>query len=354
MTARRTSALLAGAAALALGAHAPTPAQALDEVTLSVVGTWSGLPLHRLFEAPFWDEALPEASGGAISVEMTTFNQLGSSGDDVFRLLSDGVFDVGMTVADYTVSDAPELEGLDVPLIAMDAATARETVEAARGWVADSMAERFNAHLLAIAPYPPQIVFCRSEVTGLADLQGKRVRGSGRMTTQFLEALGAEGVALGFGEVPGALERGVIDCAVTGAGSGYASGWWESATHLLNIPIGGWDHVVTAINLDRWNSLSPETQAFIEEQVRVGFEDPAWEDAQGALERDIACLTGGDCPIGETRGMVLVNASDEDMATALEALTGTVLPDWAARTPDVWIERWNDSVGAVADLRIGD
>jgi TRAP-type C4-dicarboxylate transport system substrate-binding protein len=351
MKRKLTATLMAGAAALAL--VAPIPAQALDEVTLSVVGTWSGLPLHRQFEEPFWGTALPEVSDGAITVELTTFNQLGSNGSDVFRLLSDGVFDVGMTVADYVVSDAPELEGLDVPLIAMDAATARATVEAARPWVAQSMAERFDSHLLAIAPYPPQIVFCRDEVTGLADLQGKRVRGSGRMTTQFLEALGAEGVALGFGEVPGALERGVIDCAVTGAGSGYASGWWESATHLLNIPIGGWDHVITAINLDRWNSLSPETQAFIEEQVRIGFEDPAWEDAQGALERDIACLTGGDCPIGETRGMVLVNASDEDMATAMEALTTRVLPDWAGRTGAEWIEQWNATVGATANVEIG-
>ena len=66
------------------------------------------------------------------------------------------------------------------------------------------------------------------------------MRGSGRMTTQFLEALGAEGVNIGFGEVPGSLERGVVDCAITGAGSGYSAGWWESATHLLVIPLGGW------------------------------------------------------------------------------------------------------------------
>ena len=40
-------------------------------------------------------------------------------------------------------------------------------------WVADSMRERFDSQLLAIAPYPPQIVFCRDEVTSLADLEGQ-------------------------------------------------------------------------------------------------------------------------------------------------------------------------------------
>ena len=341
--------LMGAAGGLALIAG---PAAALDDVTLSVVGTWSNLPLYQEFESPFWTGMLPEASDGAISVEMTTFNQLGSNGSDVFRLLSDGVFDVGMTVADYTVSDAPELEALDVPLIAMDADTALATVEAARPWVADSMRERFNSHLLAIAPYPPQIVFCRGEVNSLADLQGKRVRGSGRMTTQFLEALGAEGVNIGFGEVPGALERGVIDCAITGAGSGYSAGWWESTTHLLVIPLGGWDPVVTAMNLDTWNGLSEETQAFIEERVREDFEAPAWADAQDALERSLACLTGGDCAAGEPANMTMVMASDEDMETALAALNDRVLPDWAARAGDEWVARWNETVGAVVDIEI--
>ena len=33
--------------------------------TLAVVGSWSNLPLHRQYEAPFWTEILPAASDGA-------------------------------------------------------------------------------------------------------------------------------------------------------------------------------------------------------------------------------------------------------------------------------------------------
>lgn len=342
--------LIAGisAAALAAAAHADE----IDEVTLSVVGSWSSLPLYQQYESRYWTETLPELSEGRITVEMTTFDQLGSDGSDVYRMLSDGVYDVGMTVADYTVSDAPELEALDVPLVALEADFARETVEVARDWVADSMRERFDSQLLAIAPYPPQIVFCRDEVAGLEDLADRRVRGSGRMTTQFLEALGAEGVNIGFGEVPGALERGVIDCAITGAGSGYNAGWWESTTHLLVLPLGGWDPVITAMNLDRWESLSPATQELIQESIIAEFEDPAWEDAQGALERDLACLSDGDCEIGENAGMTIVEATDEDMQAAVEVLTDSVLPAWAGRTDDDYVDRWNDTVGELVDIRV--
>ena len=271
---------------------------------------------------------------------------------DVYNLLGQGVYDVGMTVADYAVADAPELEGLDVPLVALDAGTARAMVDAARPMVADIYRDRFNSHVLAIAPYPPQVVFCNAEISGLDDLQGLKVRGSGRMTAKLLEALGAEGVNVAFSEVPGALQRGVIDCAVTGAGSGYNAGWWEVSTHLMDLPLGGWDSVVTAINMDRWNSLDAETQALIEQQISENFEEPAWATAQDALVNDVACLTGEACPYGDSRSMVLVEASEADFDRARSILETEVLPEWAERAGSEWATRWNDTVGEVVGVSV--
>lgn len=177
---------------------------------LSVVGSWSSLPLHNQYEAPFWSETLPAASGGDITVELTTHNQMSLGLGDIYPLLGQGVYDVAMTVADYAVADAPELEGLDVPLIALTADEARAMVDAARPMVADIYRDRFNSHVLAIAPYPPQVVFCNHEISNLADLEGLKVRASGRMTAKLLEALGAEGVNVSFSEVPGALQLSLI------------------------------------------------------------------------------------------------------------------------------------------------
>ncbi len=319
--------------------------------SLNVVGSWSGLPLHKQYEAPYWTDKLPAASD--IEVALTTHDQMGLGVGDIYRLLGQGVYDVAMTVADYAVADAPELEGLDVPLLALDADSARKMVEAAKPMVADIYRDRFNSHVLAIAPYPPQVVFCNHEISGLDDLKGLKVRASGRMTAKFLEALGAEGVNVSFSEVPGALQKGVVDCAVTGAGSGYSAGWWEVSTHLLPIPLGGWDSVVTAVNLDKWNSLDAVTQETISSSIKAEFEDPAWASAQDALVNDIACLTGnGDCPAGDARSMVLVEASDADIARAREILLTEVLPDWADRAGAEWADRWNASVGAVVGVTV--
>lgn len=344
---RTTTATLAAAAMLAAGgssAHAEE---------LSVVGSWSSLPLHQQYEAPFWNETLPEATDGELTAQLTTHDQMGLGVGDVFRLLGDGVYDVAMTVADYAVADAPALEGLDVPLIATDAADARAMVDAARPIVEDIFADTFNSQVLAIAPYPPQVVFCNAEISGLADLEGKKIRGSGRMTTKFLEALGAEGVSVSFSEVPGALQRGVVDCAITGAGSGYNAGWWEVSTHLLPIPLGGWDPVVTAMNLDQWNALAPALRETLMDAIETEFEDPAWATAQDALENDIACLTGTDaCPYGEARDMTLVEATPEDFETARTILVDEVLPAWAERAGQESAARWNETVGEVTDVTI--
>lgn len=318
---------------------------------LSVVGSWSGLPLHKQYEAPFWNDVLPAASDGKITSTLTTHDQMGIKGGDVFRMLGEGVFDVGMTVADYAVFDTPALEGLDVPLIATDAASAHAMVDAARPLVNDIYKDVFNAKVLGIAPYPPQVVFCNADISSLEDLKGKKIRASGRMTGKLLEALGAEAVSVGFGEVPGALQKGVVDCAVTGAGSGYSAGWWEVSTHLMPIPLGGWDPVVTAMNLDTWNSLSADEQTLIEASVKSDLEGPAWETAQSALATDVACLTGtGDCP-GEKHSMTLVEVSDTDVATAREILISKVLPDWAERAGGEWGARWNDTVGKVTGVK---
>ncbi|MBO0662584.1 TRAP transporter substrate-binding protein [Jiella sp. MQZ9-1] len=331
----------------------PANAQNLDDTSLSVVGSWSSLPLDKDFERPFWTKTLPADSQGKVSVQMTTFDQMGVKGGDVFRMLSDGVFDVGMTVGDYVVGDAPELEGLDVPLVASDADTEHKVIDAARPMVADIMKKRFGAKLLAIVPYPPQVVFCNADVKSLRDLKGKKVRASGRMAAILLEKLGAEGITMSFSEVPGALERGVIDCAVTGAGSGYSAGWWESSTHLLTLPLGGWDPVITAMNQDKWNGLSPAMQSFLETEIKTKFEDKVWAAAGDALSGDVACLTGrGECKAGKPASMTLVEPTKQDEALAKKVLTEDVLPDWAKRAGGDWAKRWNDSVGKVVGVSV--
>ncbi|MFC6669981.1 TRAP transporter substrate-binding protein DctP [Marinobacterium aestuariivivens] len=241
-TARNARAIMLGCLITASGAQAAD----ISEQTLNYVGTFRSLALFQNFEGPFWQEELTKASEGKIKTQVTTFAEMGLGGSEVFKLLSKGLFDVGSTVAGYSVEEAPELEGLDMPMIAPRVDLARKVSDSYRPIMSQTIARRFDgAKLLAVVPYGPQMVFCNTAISELDDLKGKKIRASGRTTGEFLEALGAEAITLSFNEVPGALQRGVIDCAVTapcpgttaaGTKSRRTSIRWRSAAGTMSSP----------------------------------------------------------------------------------------------------------------------
>jgi TRAP-type C4-dicarboxylate transport system substrate-binding protein len=348
---RKPTATLLTAGLIAGLAAGPAAAQdGLQSTSLNVVGSWSSLQLHKKFEKPFWGTTIPEESSGKVQVELSTFDQQGLKGGEVFRLLDNGLFDIGATVADYTVQDAPELEGLDLPMMAPDIAEARKVAKAYKPVLDDALAKRFDAKLLNVVPYPQQVVFCNTPISSLQDLEGKKIRASGRTTAEFVNGVGAEGITMGFSEVPTALQRGVIDCAITGSLPGYSSGWYEMSTHLYALPVGGWDHVVTAIRQETWSDMNAATQDFLMAQNEA-YENEVWDSAVQRTETGINCLTGnGPCPLGEAGDMTLVEAKEGDFELARKILKETILPNWAGRVDAQWAKRWNATIGAAVDL----
>ncbi|KPQ26412.1 MAG: TRAP-type mannitol/chloroaromatic compound transport system, periplasmic component [Halomonas sp. HL-48] len=99
-------------------------------------------------------------------------------------------------------------------------------------------------------------------IESIADLDGKRLRLSGRDQGRVLEELGGSQVTLAGGEVYQALERGVIDAGeFSTPGVDYNAGFGEVAEHW-SVP--GWHQSASVfgvmINKDAWDELSEETQ----------------------------------------------------------------------------------------------
>lgn len=339
--------LCTGAVALGMSCTASA------ETDVNVVGVWSSSSMHNDYEVPFFTQTLPEVSDGELQVQLTTFDQMGIASGDVFRYLSDGLFDIGITFSDYVVSDAPELEGLDLPMLTTEPKQAQEVADAFFPIVSRAMEKRYNAHTLAIVPSTPQVIFCNTPISGLNDLKGKAVRASGRSTAEFLDAIGARSTVMEFNEVPGALERGVIDCAVTGSLSGYAAGWQDVSTYLVPLPVGGWDPAVVAVNGEFWNSLDTSMQQLIDEQAKTVYSRNVWGGLTKDTEQGIACLTGqGKCEHGDPADLKLVDVTDADRERAHQILEETVLPAWAGRVDDATIALWNENVAPLVDLPI--
>ncbi|WP_157644316.1 hypothetical protein [Bradyrhizobium sp. WSM2793] len=72
--------------------------------------------------------------------------------------------------------------------------------------------------------FPEQVIWSRKELKSLKDLQGQKIRVISSNKAEFIKRTGGSPVTLGTAEVPAALDRSVVDAAVT-ASSGYGYVW---------------------------------------------------------------------------------------------------------------------------------
>lgn len=343
---------LLGLAALTLSvavAAGSALAQDLPRTHLKVVGAWGNLSQYKNFEQPFWTREIVEKSKGAITAEITPFNEMGLKGAEMFRLMRLGVIDFGSTVLGYVAGDDPRNEAIDLAGLAPDVATARRISDAYRTVYDRFYRERFGIQVLAIWPYPAQVIYCNGAISGLEDLRGKKVRTGNRTLAEFVEALGGTGVTMSFSEVVPALQNKVVDCAITGTLSGNAAKWYEVSTHLYALPV-GWSQVMHAVNLKSWERLAPSVREFLVREIK-DLEDRIWKAMDEETQQGIECNIGRDsCTMGSKGKMTLVPVSDKDRETLGRVLREVVVPKWAARCGAECVQEWNATVGAIVGI----
>jgi TRAP-type C4-dicarboxylate transport system substrate-binding protein len=261
------------------------------------------------------------------------------------------VTDFGAGDISKMAGDDPVFEGCDLAGLALDIATARAACEAWAPVMGRVMEEKFNTKLMALGTNPPQVFWCREALTGLDDLKGRKVRVFNKTMADFINAVGGTTVSMPFAEVVPALQRGVVDCGVTGTLSGNTAGWPDVSTHLYPMYL-GWSINYQGVNLDSWNNFPPEVQAFFEQQF-AEFEDKMWDTAAKAVADAENCNFGKEpCELGKMASMTLVPISDADKEKHAQMMQDVVLVEWARRCGKDCAAEWNDTVGQAVGLQI--
>jgi TRAP-type C4-dicarboxylate transport system substrate-binding protein len=167
----------------------------------------------------------------------------------------------------------------------------------------------------------------------------------------FIGAVGGTTISMPFAEVVPALQRGVVDCAVTGTLSGNTAGWPEVSTHLYPMYL-GWSINYQGVNLDSWNNFPPEVQSFFTEQFEQ-FEDKMWDTAAKAVADAENCNFGKEpCELGKMASMTLVPISEADKQKHAQMMQDVVLVEWARRCGKECATEWNETVGQAVGLGI--
>ncbi len=347
------SALCAALFAAALPA-AVTPASAqtaLPATSFNVVGSIGNLSMYVNREAPFWTKTVLEQSGGQIKAQVKPFTELGFKGPEIFRLVSAGTLQFATTVLNYNSGEVPMNEAADLVGLVGSVEELQKVVSTFRPTYAKFLEEKHGLKLLGFGTYQAQVIYCRDAFTKVADLKGRKVRASGASQQAFVGHIGGSPINLAFAEVQPALASGVIDCAITGALSGYKAKWHESAKFVSPMPI-NFGLAAQLANLRWWNTLDPKVQAFLEKQLRM-LEDSIFEQAKTETQTGLDCNTGKACSEGQPAAMTLVAVTPEDETLRKQALTSVILPAFAQRCGAECVKTWNETIGASLSLKIG-
>lgn len=344
----KSTLVAAGLAVFALAG----PAQAADlpKTNISVVGSIGVLSMYKQMEQPFWTKTIAAKSGGAITAKVKPFNELGFKGGEVFNLVSKGTIPMAHVVLPYTAGAVPANESADLVGVVSSVAELQKAANAFRAYHAEFLAKKYGVKLLGYGTYHSQVIYCRQPFKSIADLKGRKVRAAGASQQVFVKYLGGSPVSMAFSEVQPALANGVIDCAITGALSGYFAKWHQSAKFISAMPI---NHGLIAhvANLKWWNSLDPKVQKLLETEI-AALEAEMFALAAKETEIGLACNTKGPCAIGKPAGMTLVVVTPEDVALRKKALTDAVLPAFKKRCGDDCADQWNKTVGKAMGVTI--
>ena len=153
--------ILATAVALGLGLLA-TAASAQSKLSLQVVGNLGITTQYKELEEPFWSKRIPAATGGRITAAIKPWNEMGLKGPEVFRMLGQGVFDVGTSQLGFVAGDNAINNATDLAGVSPDIETFRKVTQAFRPQLERYYEQQLKVKTLGLFSFQAQVMFCRN------------------------------------------------------------------------------------------------------------------------------------------------------------------------------------------------
>jgi TRAP-type C4-dicarboxylate transport system substrate-binding protein len=344
--ARRTAWLAATLVGLAT-----SQAGATDKINLPLVGGLAGVTQYKTLEEPFWREEFPKLSNGRVVPTINPFDRSGIRGQDMLALMRIGVVPFGTLLLAAVSGDEPLLAGVDLPAVNPSFDTLRQTARLYRPQIEKLLSERYGIEMLGLYTYPAQVVFCTKPFASLSDLAGRKVRTSSLAQSELMSGIGAIPVITPFAEIMPSLQRGVVDCAITGSLSGYDIGLHQTTSHLHTMAI-NWGLTVFGANKAAIEALPEDIRSLIRTGVAT-LEQRIWDAGERDTLLGFACNSGSaDCTRPSAGKMKIVTPGSDDDALRRRLLSEVVLPAWIDRCGIDCAVAWNESVGPALGLLV--
>ncbi|MCE8001633.1 TRAP transporter substrate-binding protein DctP [Billgrantia ethanolica] len=275
----------------------------------------------------YWVDLVNKLAGDELQIEFRAGGTL-MPGTEVFDAAETGSIEAAGDWPGYWAGRNPAFSPLASTPMLFNAVDYLNWIQQWGGW--ELYQEVYGQYNLVYLPYGilnnESGFMGRTPIESLADLDGKRLRLSGRDQGRVLEQLGGSQVTLAGGEIYQAVERGVVDGAEFSApGVDYAAGFAEVVDHW-STP--GWHQSASVfgvmINKDAWDALSEETQ----EKLKIAtMATMSWSLTWSELESTDATQKFIDA------GVQIHQLPDEDLQR-IQEITNEVIVRGACEHPD--------------------
>ena len=295
-------------------------------------------------------DAVRDRTDGQVDIQLSSYPELGISGFDMIRLLEDGTIGFGEIYSGFVGGEFPVFE----------AANLWGAYESVDQWFEASEAleddirtlvtrETGGGEIVGFNYYSSNYFFTKGPLNTLTDFKGVKTRTHSNVLSDLIGengGLGANPQTMAFADVYPALERGVLDGAVTCGSCAVGQKWFEVTDYLTGPLPGTFAQTFVTFNGKEWNSLPADFQKIIlEEGVKHSERAKA-----AALNADVEA-EGQLIDLG----MEHSNFTPDMMSIIKEAAQKSVIPKWAERAGGYESEPvrlYNEKVGPITGLYV--
>ena len=325
----------------------PIPAPEVQEaITLQVVCINRSLRPCELIR-DFYAPRVAERTNGEVTIEISSYPELGLGGPDTIRLVEDHTLEFAEIYSGYVGGDLPVIDVGNLWGLSPSNDAHLELTDAIEEDMIRILRDATGGEPVFRNYYPNQYIFSREPLPDLVAFDAKKIRQHSTILGDLLAGLGAEGQFVAFADVYTALERGVLDGGVTGGTPGYGQRWYEVTDYLYGPIVGSIGVTYVTVNGEKWAQLTDENRSILK---AVGQEYEAENLRLLREDWDPAGIT-----LNVEEGMEYSDFPDDVKAKMRETALKLIIPNWVQRAGgpnSEGVNIFNEKVGPIVGVVI--
>ena len=277
----------------------------LTSVAARAASTWEAYVYNPVATQPsvaavirFADEVKAKTNG-ELQVNLHLGGSLPIKADGITAAVGDNVVQFGDD--GFATGTIPITGLLRLPLLLQSYDDLAKAMDIMRPNLEAAYAKR-GIVMLGQYTYPFQVIWGKKKITTLADIKGLKLRVTSVEQGEFIRRFGGIPLTLGSPDVAAALDRGVVEGALT-ASSGGGLVWHDLLKYRFGYPT-SYVNSTFIVNKEAFDALSPANQKIVRE---AGAEQSAWAiQEMQRVEDDVTAQF-------QKQGMIVTPATAEEI-----------------------------------------